>query len=138
MRLVFAIALVLPLCAQAQKIYRCTIDGKVVIQDVVCPSGAASQEVRITYAPATEEDKRRADNLVFQRRMNADFEALVQSGRVAVGMNATHVLRAWGAPKKINRTLHGGRVHEQAVYGGDRYVYIENGIVVSIQESIRP
>lgn len=41
---------------------------------------------------------------------------------------------SWGRPTKINKTTTAYSVREQWCYSGYRYVYLENGVVVSIQE----
>lgn len=55
-------------------------------------------------------------------------------GGVAIGMTAKQVRASnWGAPAKINRSTGSYGVHEQWVYSGNNYIYLENGIVTSIQ-----
>ncbi|MFC5403922.1 hypothetical protein [Cohnella soli] len=53
-----------------------------------------------------------------------------------LGMTAERLLesKSWGKPKDINRTTTKNGVREQWVYYGDKYVYLEDGIVTSIQE----
>lgn len=52
-----------------------------------------------------------------------------------IGMTAEEVKKStWGEPKKINKTTTAYGVSEQWVYYGDRYIYLENGVVTSIQE----
>jgi hypothetical protein len=56
-------------------------------------------------------------------------------GGVAVGMTTAQVYAScWGKPKSINETTIASRNHEQLVYGGG-YVYLDNGVVTSIQTS---
>ncbi len=52
-----------------------------------------------------------------------------------IGMTAEEVKKStWGEPKKINKTTTAYGVSEQWVYYGDKYIYLENGVVTSIQE----
>ena len=52
-----------------------------------------------------------------------------------IGMTADEVLEStWGAPKKRNKTTYSWGVKEQWVYSGNRYIYLEDGIVTSISE----
>ncbi|SMG52200.1 hypothetical protein [Paenibacillus aquistagni] len=53
-----------------------------------------------------------------------------------IGMKAEELLesKSWGKPKDINKTTTEYGVHEQWVYSGGRYVYLEDGVVTSIQE----
>jgi hypothetical protein len=39
---------------------------------------------------------------------------------------------SWGRPEDVNRTITANKVNEQWVYSGG-YIYIENGIVTTIQ-----
>lgn len=53
----------------------------------------------------------------------------------AIGMTAEEVLAStWGKPQKINKTTTQWSVSEQWVYDLDRYVYLEDDVVVAIQE----
>lgn len=56
-------------------------------------------------------------------------------GRVFIGMTAEQARAGWGAPDDINRSVYSFGVHEQWVYGeyGSGYLYLEDGIVTSIQ-----
>lgn len=52
-----------------------------------------------------------------------------------IGMTEKEVvLTKWGGPRKINKTTTSTTVYEQWVYSSYRYIYLENGIVVAIQE----
>lgn len=52
-----------------------------------------------------------------------------------IGMTADEVRNStWGEPKEINKTTTKYGVREQWVYSSRRYIYLEDGIVVAIQE----
>jgi hypothetical protein len=54
---------------------------------------------------------------------------------VSIGMTAEDVRNSsWGKPKSINETITTRGKHEQWVYGGG-YLYLENGVLTSIQTS---
>jgi hypothetical protein len=54
---------------------------------------------------------------------------------VSIGMSAEQVRKSsWGEPKSINETITARGKHEQWVYGGG-YLYLENGVLTSIQTS---
>jgi hypothetical protein len=56
---------------------------------------------------------------------------------VRIGMTAEEVRKSsWGKPTSINETITAGGKHEQWVYGGG-HLYIENGVLTSIQTSRR-
>lgn len=53
----------------------------------------------------------------------------------SVGMTADEVKQStWGEPEKINKSTYSWGTSEQWCYSGYRYVYLDNGIVTSIQE----
>ena len=56
----------------------------------------------------------------------------VYEKRIFIGMPATCVLLSWGQPDHVNSTTLGSGSHDQWVYGSS-YVYIENGVVTSMQ-----
>ena len=52
-----------------------------------------------------------------------------------IGMNREQVLvSSWGKPNDINSTKNIDGVIEQWVYSGSKYIYLDNGIVTTIQE----
>lgn len=68
-----------------------------------------------------------------QKEIARQNETLPDPG---IGMTASEVeASSWGKPKKKNITEYAWGTKEQWVYSGYRYVYLENGIVTSIQRS---
>lgn len=66
----------------------------------------------------------------------SEIEDKTNNTKPSVGMDKTEVENsAWGKPDKVNKTETKYGTHEQWVYGNGKYVYFENGEVVSIQES---
>ncbi|MGB6080263.1 MAG: hypothetical protein WBF99_12465 [Xanthobacteraceae bacterium] len=56
-------------------------------------------------------------------------------GGIGIGMSAAQVRAScWGKPSRINETINAHGKHEQWVYGSS-YVYLDNGVVTSIQQS---
>ncbi len=52
-----------------------------------------------------------------------------------IGMTAEEVrLSSWGEPYKINKSTYSWGTSEQWCYSGYKYIYLDNGIVTSIQE----
>jgi hypothetical protein len=41
----------------------------------------------------------------------------------------------WGEPKTVNQTLTAHGKHEQWVYGSGQYLYLDDGVLTSIQTS---
>ena len=63
-----------------------------------------------------------------------DFDCKPHDPRI--GMTAKQVeATCWGKPDHVNRTETAGVISDQYVYGDSRYVYLQNGIVTSIQAS---
>lgn len=77
------------------------------------------------------EKKATAERKAKQAKASAEWKA---RGGVTVGMTTAQVLNSnWGKPTKINRTVTQNGTHEQWVYGGNNYLYFENGKVTAIQ-----
>ena len=52
-----------------------------------------------------------------------------------IGMTKQEVLdSSWGKPESVNKTETQYGVHEQWVYGNQRYVYFDDGVVTAIQD----
>lgn len=52
-----------------------------------------------------------------------------------IGMTSEEIVNStWGKPEKINKTTYAWGVAEQWCYKDNKYVYLENGSVVAIQE----
>ena len=67
--------------------------------------------------------------------VHATVEALNSLPVPQIGMSAQQVRNSrWGNPQKINKTTTSNTVSEQWVYSNNRYVYLENNIVIAIQE----
>ena len=57
-------------------------------------------------------------------------------GDPKIGMSSDRVIATcWGKPLHVNRTETGSVISDQYVYDGNRFVYLRNGIVESIQAS---
>jgi hypothetical protein len=66
-----------------------------------------------------------------ERNFNFD-EPIIK--RPEIGMTSNEVIEIWGNPIDINRTETKYGVSEQWVFLGNKYVYIEDGIVTAIQD----
>lgn len=121
-----ALALVAAVIAvsPAWAVNKCTgPDGAVAFQDAPCAGKGEAIEVK----PASG-----STSTVSPRAANA-----MAQGKVFVGMTAAEVRRSWGTPTKVNTTVTGGSRSEQWVYDRgnyvSQYVYLENGVVRTIQ-----
>jgi len=55
-------------------------------------------------------------------------------GDVIIGMNASCARLSWRRPKEINQTISEQGTSEQWVYYGQKYLYMRNGILTTIQQ----
>ncbi|MWV44976.1 hypothetical protein GRF59_15240 [Paenibacillus sp. HJL G12] len=70
-----------------------------------------------------------------EERVKASNEADKNPYSPQIGMTKDQVLAStWGKPKNINRTKTATLTHEQWVYGSNRYLYFDNGILTTIQD----
>lgn len=56
------------------------------------------------------------------------------NGNIEIGMTQEEVIESIGKPKDINKTTTANGVSEQWVYDGYKYLYFEDGVLVTIQE----
>ena len=80
---------------------------------------------------AKEKANERKNNLIKKYGESTTNDIL--NGIVKLGWSKDMCREAWGNPKDINKTIGSYGVHEQWVYGGDNYLYFENGILTTIQ-----
>jgi hypothetical protein len=60
--------------------------------------------------------------------------ALIERGRVAVGMTLDQALLAWGKPTTVNNTSTSAGTETQLVYPRRRYLNLKGGMVTAVQE----
>lgn len=107
------------------------------VYDAILQNDLYSQEGDVKREESNEEyqkylEKNRANDNG-QEEIAEQNEALPDPN---IGMTASEVeASSWGKPKKKNITEYAWGTKEQWVYSGYRYVYLENGIVTSIQRS---
>lgn len=59
----------------------------------------------------------------------------ISERKIFIGMTAEQLRAAWGRPENVNSTIHANSRHEQWVYGTGNYVYVEDGVITSLQTS---
>ncbi len=57
-----------------------------------------------------------------------------EPGMIHIGMAKEEVLKRWGKPGRINRTITAYGISEQWIYPGLFYLYFEDGILTAIQD----
>lgn len=79
------------------------------------------------------EESRKVEQAKIAAKEKKAAAAWKARGGVTIGMTQAQALASnWGKPRKVNRTVRAGVVHEQWVYGGG-YLYFDNGILTSYQ-----
>ena len=109
------------------------LDKTSLFRDVASRGKPCSAEYFECILTESPEQLRAAAN-ASRSKAAAAAAAWKARGGVAIGMTASQVRASnWGRPEKINRSSGSYGTHEQWVYGGHNYVYLQNGIVTSIQ-----
>lgn len=70
-----------------------------------------------------------------QARDNA-LRRAITARTVLPGMTEDQCVKAWGEPRKINQTVTASGVDQQWVYSSERYLYLVNGVLRTIQGPI--
>ena len=107
----------------------------------ICEQAIKEQEAARKKAEAEaakREAERRAKMSKIERIMekygcDEDVATCISRGQVRIGMTDDQCRAAWGRPRDINRSTGTWGVHEQWCYGSGNYLYMENGILRSIQ-----
>jgi len=126
--------------------YKCKKpDGSFQYQQIPCANG----EVIVIPDPpphslSSNDGLREGERALLDQ---ANYRIEAEKGNVVPGMPEKYVLQAWGSPTKVNQTLNDSGASEQWVYSFKKksrygrvlsertaYVYLENGVVTSIQQ----
>lgn len=125
------------------QVYKCNIGGKTSYADRPCASASASTVVPIqsSAAPITVEEQARKTKqalLKIELDRRASIRAGIHAGEPVISMTETDLYAALGNPNRINNGNYHGSIQNQLIYERPNrtwYVYTENGIVTSIQDS---
>ena len=110
------------------EIYKCEVDGKLVMQDMPCPEGVAQTTVDVVI----QNGHKKVDHFAYDESQFSDWEnKLIKAGKVDVGMSIEALQQSWGRPIDINRSAYSP---EQWVFRGQRYAYVRDGKVVNWQD----
>ena len=85
---------------------------------------------------AVTDEQAADDNAQTQAQATADAnaKAIASTKDVTIGMTAQECMDSlWGRPVSVNKTTTASGESEQWVYGSNRYLYFDNGILTSIQ-----
>lgn len=102
---------------------------------------AYEKDTNCTDQKLTDEQFTKAYNYAIEKAKKQELADKTKklydiSSKPYIGMNESSVISSkWGEPKYKNVTVTPYGKVEQWVYNGDRYVYLENGIVTGVQYS---
>lgn len=112
-------------CAGSQEMEKC--------RALVDSMAAETPEAKRARTEKLERERASSSKAVAQQPLTYQPPAQKVHSNPAIGMSEYEASNTmWGRPESINRTetRHGTR--EQWVYGGGRYLYLENGRVTAI------
>jgi hypothetical protein len=69
-----------------------------------------------------------------EKQAQDEEDILIEKHLVRIGMSANVCARSWGRPDHINTTITRFGRSEQWVYEDGRYLYMNNGVLTSIQK----
>lgn len=107
--------------------------AKIYAEDTAGYSGYGEQEVKEYRDRILNE---LTPELIASKKAETDAKekAKAKTEGVRIGMTQEQVRNSnWGNPKSVNRTTGSYGTHEQWVYGGNNYLYFDNGILTTIQ-----
>ncbi|MDR9766574.1 hypothetical protein RJP56_10960 [Shewanella baltica] len=113
------------------EIFKCDIEGKLVMQDIPCPDGVEQLSVNVVI----KNDHPKVDPHAYDESQFSDWEnALIKAGKVEIGMSIEALKQSWGSPQDINRSAYSPEqwVFRVGMYG-HRYAYVRDGKVVNWQ-----
>jgi hypothetical protein len=91
-------------------------------------------ELKVKNEMASEEEERKT-YVSTHPNLSENIKSAILNNSLCLGMTEDEVYLTWGSPDDKNRTVSASGVHEQLVYKKRGYVYLENGILTSWQES---
>jgi hypothetical protein len=136
-RLFFCALVFLTQGVQAQP-YKCTVEGKTVYQQARCEGGSSVNVSGAGKADSTSPAATQVQRDIAAMKRKELVETAIRDGKIFIGMTADEVILSWGRPSKVNTTISGRGRNEQWIYrrgkvGDDQYVYVDNGVVTSMQ-----
>jgi hypothetical protein len=138
-RLTVAALFLIPCLASGVQPFKCTVSGRVVYQQVPCDGGSKVDTSGAGHGDRSSRAAMQAQQEVLEVQRKEQIDRAVLSRKIFIGMLAEDVVRSWGRPSKINKTLTVSGLEEQWVYlggkGGQRmHVYVADGVVQAVQQ----
>lgn len=132
-------AVLLTQCLPATAVNKCTdAAGKVSFQDAPCAAGKAENltiKPSAGIAPSTVSSKPATDLATLNAR--GKIAEAIATGEPIVGMTASELNQAMGAPTTVNANDYNGIKKDQIIYeriGVTWLVYTDSGIVTAVQK----
>jgi hypothetical protein len=129
--LMIFLVLSVPGFAFGQKIYKCTIDGKVFVQDSICPSEAASAAMRVFPTKMGGVGVGDDSNSSKREELRALKGEMAKLG--GPGATSEQVTKNMGKPTEIRTKLVDGEIYEEWIYANGSNVKFKGGRVVSVE-----
>ena len=89
-----------------------------------------AQSALIYERSAKQKDEKHKELII--KKYGNSIAKIINNHKVRIGMTKQMAIDSWGKPIHINTTTGIGYVHEQWVYGGNNYLYFENGVLTLI------
>jgi hypothetical protein len=107
------------------EVYKCNTNHGISFQQVPCDPGTGGK-IEIAGSEGSDPTKPRHET-----------SPLLRDAPLSIGMTESQVIKLWGKPNKINKTLNSSGLTEQWIYRlpwetSADYVYFSNGKVTSI------
>lgn len=103
------------------------------------PSPSKGDAILLRFPSAQEREqarqKAREDYVQAHPELDGPTKEAILKGHIIIGMSSNGARAAWGNPERINRSGNASGVSEQWVYGDNFYVYFEDGVLTSWQDS---
>ena len=138
MILIAALAINMPAMAQ----FKCDVGGKATYQDMPCADKGGAIKLMPgsghADAVATTDAVAKGRKLVADTDWRGKVNSAIARGTPLVGMTRAELDQAMGAPTKVNASNYSGVLKDQIIYRQAQqtwYVYTEQGVVVSIQNT---
>lgn len=99
---------------------------------------AQESDAALINAWAFDKSKNARTELERRGTFTAAEWQLIDQKKIAIGCRESVVYASWGSPTTVNTTTTSYGVHKQLVYSQQlmpQYVYVENGVVTSMQGS---
>ncbi len=108
--------------------------GLIVV--AVLPAMCTSDADKAAITAQRLADDKASQAAVDTKKAEADkvVERAIAEKQVMIGMTREQVIRSWGEPEKVNTTINARGTSEQFVYGDGQYLYLDDGLLRSIQK----